>query len=191
MSPEWLSAYAAVGQAIMSVAAILASVRIAHKADQRAAAAEIKSLQREREAENAAVARAEAAERRAEERIRQTENARWNNIIRQAVSFAKPAHDDLVRVVRESAQLASDGDPSFIHGGWSYHEAEDARKVIARLREQAEDPELAIALKDLSDQLSPKNHGSGASRADFTVWLVGIAGNLENAIERVKRFERT
>jgi hypothetical protein len=161
----WVSAGAAVAQAVGAIAAIWASFRIATRAEQRSADAVRQAAERERAAEAASVARAEAAERRAEERERQIQSERTQARRARLVAFIR----SVVEPAIEQAEVQIAAQTSNLHTvSGDLINAEQIRVAVDIEKVRLQEPELLPKL------LAIKNHASDMQRrrtSPATEWV--------------------
>jgi hypothetical protein len=175
MSPEWLSAAAAVVQAIGSVAAIYAAVRIATRAEGRA-----------RKAEEAADLRARAAEERAQRTILTQMLNRRQKIFEQVRERLQPTLAALDKAIASAEGHIQDG--STVMGGFSSPDKESIEKLIAALTNATDDVELVSILEDVRRATDAWTTPSSMSWSEYLGRLQTFRSNLETGLAHLETY---
>ena len=194
----WVSAAAAVVQAVGALGAIFASIWLARSSQKREDAAREASAQRERDADAAAERRAreadEAAERRsaraftAQREAREADGRRsHDDMVDRAVDLATKALALLDSQIEEwDGKVAADVRTNWGAVGFGSVSLLDIRKALGLLRDECVlDTDLNLAISKFLSVSDPTHHPSTTGLADIqastlrkvrTDWIVAIDG---------------
>lgn len=159
----WVSAGAAVVQALGAALAIFWTVKLAREADARTMRLENAAVEREKAAELASVARAEQAEKASRER----EEANARTAINQPIDLVLALATAMLRDIDEQIETARIRFPSSHHGmisgGYDSDRSSELRDAIQRSVNQTTDPDLVIAYNELAKRAARWNSGALAA----------------------------
>lgn len=188
----WVSAAAAVAQAIGTVAAIVWSVRIAEQAARRERKAEAASVAREKAAEAASEARAERAEHAAAEREALVERDRFNRPIDIVAKVGAVVLSDFDAFIVASRAAVSSEPLSWRMGGFTAPSLEDLGRAVDRALATVTDPDLLLALEDLARDAKATSVTSSSVQGEaYLRNLESRRAILAGSLADVERLRRT
>jgi hypothetical protein len=184
----WISAVAAVVQAVGAVAAIWYSGKLARDAAAREIAADAAATRRMKEADEAAAKRAEAAERAAEERARALKNEAYNDLIERVTSLGILAADDCNAQIQVEKGYYLKNTAS-VTGSFVNRHIAELRDRLPLLKAETVDVELMEAIAELQEAIEPRSFrgNTGAAYLEIMRSEVDKIYNCLNAIERLRR----
>jgi hypothetical protein len=186
----WVSAAAAVVQAIGAVAAIVVAIKLARDSERRAIEADRASAAREVAADRAATARAEAADRAAEERIARSFRQQRKGMVDTISTLATELLED---VAKDAANAADQfGGPSFlgnVSGGYSPKQAPALAALIPEWKLNAQDAGLAKAITRLERAIQPwKTEMGGMTGPAYVSMFHAQRDEIQAAIVEIESF---
>ena len=146
----WISAGAAVVQAIGAVAAIIVSIQLARSSARREREADAAATRRMADADRAAAERAADADRAAEARIQRAKDDAHNNLIERITSLGVLATEECQGQVAQAA-LDYAVNTGMVSGGLSARRLHELRERLPTLKHETADVELLEAISDLQD----------------------------------------
>lgn len=149
----WVSAGAAVVQAVGAVAAIIAAVVLARQSAARERAAAAAAEGRAVIADERAEARSRAADEAAEVRRRAQADAAHDSVIDRFLGLARAAVVDLAEEGRREAEKLG-GELGWIQGGLGGRGLASLKAVVPDLRRETDDAAVMIALDKVSERLT-------------------------------------
>ena len=194
----WVSAGAAVAQALGVGLTIFWTVKLARDSDRRERAAAAAALAREEAADAAAtaraeraeqtfLARAEAAEREAEQKAQDAERDAYNRPINHVLQVAFRAAQDLADQAKQYAESES---RSMIAGGFDSEALQDLRRAIERVMPTVTDARVTLGLEDLLRAAQRRPSPGAVPPAAFAEHLRSHWERLTDSMEMLERMLR-
>jgi hypothetical protein len=149
----WVSAGAAIVQAVGAIGAILVAVKLARDSERRAIEAEQASAAREREADRAAVARAEAADRAAEQRVARSLLDQRSGMIDSIITLACELLEEVDEACAAAAKYEDHG--GTVSGTHSPKQTPALEKLIPTWKLDAKDAGLVKAISRFERAIQP------------------------------------
>lgn len=178
LAAAWVTAGAAIVQAMGALGAIFMSLKIAGDA-----------ATRERESEQASIARAEQAEAVAAARIAEAEREAFNRAIDPIFPLVPPVMAELERLIETEAEKARTATGQ-IWAGFSSAQQAELSDMIERARAAIVDPATSKALANLAIASAAKDEGYGVSWDEYVRLLRSYHEQLGNAVEQLRSLRR-
>lgn len=185
----WVSAAAAVVQAVGAVAAIIVAIKLARDSERRAIEADRAAAEREIAADHAATARAEAADRAAEERIARSLRQQRKGMVDTISTLARELLED---VDKEAAHAVGHfGRPEFVgmvSGGHSPKQTPALATLIPEWKLNAQDANLVKAINRLERAIQPWTTESGVTGSAYASMFEARREEIAAAIGEIESF---
>jgi len=194
----WVSAAAAVVQAVGAVAAIVVAIRLARDSERRSIEAERAAAEREQAADRAAAARAEAADRAAEERIARALHERKSELIASISILSRELLDEANQAL-ERAKKQFGSSVGSITGGHTLKQMPSIMELIPEWKLAAGDARLAKSISQFEKAIQPWSTVSGgepaaqyiakhqSQRDRIEEAILKIEGSLNDEVEKRSR----
>jgi len=152
VAAAWISAGAAIVQAIGAVAAIIVSIQLARSSARREREADEAAARRMADADRAAKDRAVEADRAAEARINRAKDETHNNLIERITSLGVLATEECQAQLEQAARDYA-VNTGMVMGGFSARRLNELRERLPTLKHETANVELLEAISDLQDAI--------------------------------------
>lgn len=184
----WVSAGAAIVQAVGAIAAIIVAIQLARSSAKREREADVAATRRLEAADRAQIERDERAEQAQETRLQRAKNDVHNAIIQRVTSLGFLAADECQSEVDSARSFFSENTASVI-GGFASTRLAELRESLPRIKEETGDIELLEALSDLQDRVRPIST-KGATGPEYIAALQTELSNIFGCIGAVESLRR-